>query len=104
MNRMGAKRLFKCFASDLELTQAVCENGQWTGENCLGIFYAILLKNVNVSRIFVKGSFDNTNIVFSAQLFRLCFDLGALLCFNQYALHLLKFSADFIYKKVLLHK
>jgi len=46
-------------------------------------FYAILLINVNVSLILVKGNVDNTNSVFSAQLFRLGFDLGALLCFSQ---------------------
>jgi len=36
MNNEGAKRLFKCFGSDPQYTQAMCENGQWTGANCLG--------------------------------------------------------------------
>ena len=37
MNNDGAKRMFKCFESNLDLTQAVCENGTWKGANCLGM-------------------------------------------------------------------
>ena len=36
MNNEGAKRLFKCCASDPQFTQTLCENGQWKGANCLG--------------------------------------------------------------------
>ena len=48
MNNEGAKRLFKCFGSDPQYTQAVCENGTWTGANCLGLIFKIVYNSVGL--------------------------------------------------------
>jgi len=56
MNNEGAKRLFKCFGSDLEFTQAVCEDGQWTGANCQGIVLDIFVDTFDI-----KSSFGSTH-------------------------------------------
>ena len=39
MNNEGAKRMFNCFGSDPQFSQAVCEDGQWTAVNCLGAVF-----------------------------------------------------------------
>jgi len=60
MNNEGAKRLLKCFGSDPLYTQAVCENGQWTGANCLGIVrycYGLCFRHILVSNMFSKRMF-----------------------------------------------
>jgi len=60
MNNEGAKRLVKCFESDLQFTQTVCENGQWKGANCNGT--SSIYNNINWRYVQRKNVVNNVDM------------------------------------------